>query len=107
MFPSESTVKVGPMSDFKNIPVTFSILKLQKYDAYQNGEEFHHKPNGNDVKWPTSLILLSPPLTQLSVMELTIVSLYIFKINFLIKQWYMLKENKCVLLRSYCISSGK
>ena len=52
MFPSESTVKVGPMSDFNNIPVTFSILKLQKCDAYQNGVEFRHKPNGNDVKWP-------------------------------------------------------
>ena len=52
MFPSESTVKGGPMSDFKNIPVTFSILKLKKFDAYQNGVEFRHKPNVNDVKWP-------------------------------------------------------
>ena len=40
------------MSNFKKICVTFSVLKLQKGDAYQNGEEFCHKSNGNDVKWP-------------------------------------------------------
>ena len=36
------------MSDFKKIWVTFSILKLQKCEAYQNGVEFSHKPNGNE-----------------------------------------------------------
>ena len=40
------------MSDFKKICLTFPILKLQKCDAYQNGVEFCHKPNGNNVKWP-------------------------------------------------------
>ena len=62
MFPSESTVKGGPMSDFKNIPVTFSILKLQKCDAYKNEAEYRHKPNGNDVKWPLPLFFLPLPL---------------------------------------------
>ena len=50
------------MSDFKKISITFSILKLQKSDAYQNGVEFRHKPNGNDVKWPPPLFCLPPPL---------------------------------------------
>ena len=40
------------MSDFMKICVTFSILKGQKGDAYQNGEEFCHEHNGYDVKWP-------------------------------------------------------
>ena len=50
------------MSDFKKIHITFSILKLQKIDAYLNGVEFRHKPDGNDVKWPPHLYLLLPTL---------------------------------------------
>ena len=50
------------MSDFKKICVTFSILKLKKYDAYQNWVEFCHKAKGNDVKWPHHLFFLLPPL---------------------------------------------
>ena len=62
MFPSESMVKGSPKSHFKKLCVNFSILKLQKGDAYQNGVEFRHKPNGNDVKWPPPLFSLPPPL---------------------------------------------
>ena len=62
MFPSELMVKGQQMTDFKKIHVTFSILKLQKCDAYQNGVEFRHKPNGIDAKWPPPLFGLSPPL---------------------------------------------
>ena len=50
------------MSHFKKLYVTFSILKLPKSDAYQNWVEFRHKPNGNDVLWPTPLFYLPPPL---------------------------------------------
>ena len=50
------------MLDFKKVDVTVSILKLQKYDKYQNGVEFRHKPNDDDVKWPPPLFCLPPPL---------------------------------------------
>ena len=62
MFPSESMVKGKPKSDFKKMCVTFSILKLQKCDAYQNGVEFRHKPKGYDAMWPPPLFCLPPPL---------------------------------------------
>ena len=50
------------MSDFKKMCVTFSILKLQKCDAYQNGVEYFHKPKSNDVNWPPPLFFLTPSL---------------------------------------------
>ena len=50
------------MSHFKKLCITFSILKLQKSDAYQNGVEFRHKPNGYDAMWPPPLFCLPPPL---------------------------------------------
>ena len=62
MFPSDLLVKGWQMSDFKNTRVTFSILKVQKCDAYQNGVEFCHEANDNDVKWPPLLFFLPPPL---------------------------------------------
>ena len=52
------------MSDFKKIRVTFSMLKLQKCVGYQNGTEFCHKPNGNDVQWPPPLYLLLVSLAK-------------------------------------------
>ena len=52
------------MSNFKKLCVTFSILKLQKSDAYQNGVEFRHKANGNDVKGHPLLFFLPPPLPR-------------------------------------------
>ena len=50
------------MSDFKIIHLTFSISKLQKCDACQNGEEFFHKPKSYDVNWPPPLFFLTPSL---------------------------------------------
>ena len=67
MFPSESIVKGQSMFDFKKIRITFSILKLQKCDAYRNGVEFRHKPNGSDVKWLPPLVLLKPAPSPLKV----------------------------------------
>ena len=49
------------MSDFKKMCITFSILKLQKCDAYQNGVEFRHKPKGDVVKWPPHSLFLPLP----------------------------------------------
>ena len=63
------------MSDFKTIHVTFSILKLQKCDAYQNGVEFRHKTNGNDVKWPPPLFFPPPPLLYLNPTTVMVVLL--------------------------------
>ena len=51
------------MLDFKKIRATFSFLKLKKCDAYQNGVEFCHKPNGNDVKRPPPLFFVQPQLS--------------------------------------------
>ena len=48
------------MSDFKKIRITFSILKLQKSDAYQNGVEFRHKPNDYDAMSPFILPSAAP-----------------------------------------------
>ena len=45
-------VEIWLMSDFKKICITFSILKLQKFDACQNGVEFCHKPISDDVRSP-------------------------------------------------------
>ena len=50
------------MSHFKKLCITFSILKLQKSDAYQNGVEFRHKSNVYDAMWPPPLFCLPPPL---------------------------------------------
>ena len=47
------------MSHFKKLCVTFSILKLQKSDAYENGVEFRHKPDGYDAMCPPPFILPS------------------------------------------------
>ena len=83
------------MFDFKKICVTFSILKLQKCDIYQNGVEFRHKPNDDDVKWPPPLFCLPPPLC--TVPQLMIESrAFVTYVKVLI--YYLLrKAKKCCL----------
>ena len=49
------------MSDFKKIRVTFSILKLKTGDAFQNGVEFGHKRNVDDVKCPLLYLAFRRP----------------------------------------------
>ena len=59
------------MFDFKKIRVTFSILKLQKCYAYQNGVEFCHKPTREDIKMPPPLVFLPQPLWTISLGHLS------------------------------------
>ena len=40
-------------------------MKLQKCDTYQNGVEFRHNHNGNDVKWPPSSFVYHRPWSQM------------------------------------------
>ena len=47
--------------------ITFSILKLQKCDAYENGLEFRHRPNGNDAFY---FILPSAASAFINVMKM-------------------------------------
>ena len=71
-------VKSQPKSDFKKMCVTFSILKLRKCDAHQNGIEFRHKRNGNDVKWPPPLFSLLPPLLLTHIEVAIMVKFYFY-----------------------------